>query len=92
MIRSLEALGVWVVDGKSILEHARAIESAGEIRAFRASLATREQSVRALSHAAIPSRETVCAHKCSKARAGALAGANAVTGIRRGPIRSTCVA
>ena len=28
MVRSLEALGVRVVDGKSVLEHARAIKSA----------------------------------------------------------------
>ena len=54
MIRSLEALGVRVVDGKSVLEHARAIKSAEEIRAFRASLATCEQSVRSLYGFAVP--------------------------------------
>ena len=54
MIRSLEALGVRVLDGKSVLEHARAIKSAEEIRAFRASLATCEQSVRSLREFAVP--------------------------------------
>ena len=54
MVRSLEALGVRVVDGKSVLEHARAIKSAEEIRAFRASLATCEQSVRSLYEFAVP--------------------------------------
>ena len=54
MIRSLEALGVRVVDGKSILEHARAIKSAEEIEAFRASLSTCEQSVRSLYEFAVP--------------------------------------
>ena len=39
-----------------------------------------------------PSRRATWAQSCSKARAGALAGANAVTGIRRGPICSTSVA
>ena len=51
---SLAALGLRVVDGKSILEHARAIKSAEEIRAFRASLATCEQSVRSLYEFAVP--------------------------------------
>ena len=54
MVRSLEALGVRVVDGKSVLEHARAIKSAEEIRAFRTSLATCEQSVRSLHEYAVP--------------------------------------
>ena len=54
MVRSLEALGVRVVDGKSVLEHARAIKSAEELRAFRASLATCEQSVRSLHEFAVP--------------------------------------
>ena len=54
MVRSLEALGVRVVDGKSILEHARAIKSAEEIKAFRASLATCEQSVRSLYEFVVP--------------------------------------
>ena len=54
MVRSLEALGVRVVDGKSVLEHARAIKSAEEIMAFRASLATCEQSVRSLYEFAVP--------------------------------------
>ena len=54
MVRSLEALGVRVVDGKSVLEHARAIKSAEEIRAFRASLATCEQSVRSLYEFTVP--------------------------------------
>ena len=54
MVRSLEALGMRVVDGKSVLEHARAIKSGEEIRAFRASLATCEQSVRSLYEFAVP--------------------------------------
>ena len=54
MVRSLDALGVRVVDGKSILEHARTIKSAEEIRAFRASLATCEDSVRSLHEFAAP--------------------------------------
>ena len=53
MVRSLEAQGR-VVDGKSILEHARAIKSTEEIRAFRASLATCEQSVRSLYGFVVP--------------------------------------
>ena len=54
MVRSLEALGIRVVDGKAVLEHARAIKSAEEIRAFRASLATCEHAVRALYELAVP--------------------------------------
>ena len=54
MVRALEKQGTRVVDGKSVLEHARAIKSAEEIRAFRASLATCEQSVRSLHEFAIP--------------------------------------
>ena len=54
MVSSLNTLGVRVVDGKSVLEHARAIKSAEEIRAFRASLATCEQSVRSLYEFAVP--------------------------------------
>ena len=54
MVRSLEALGVRVLDGKSVLEHARAVKSAEEIRAFRASLATCEQSVLSLYGFAVP--------------------------------------
>ena len=54
MIRSLAALGMRVDDGKSVLEHARAIKSAEEIRAFRVSLATCEQSVRSLYGFAVP--------------------------------------
>ena len=54
MVRSLEALGIRVVDGKSVLEHARAIKSAEEIGAFRASLATCESAVRSLYEFAVP--------------------------------------
>ena len=54
MVRSLEALGIRVVDGKSVLEHARAIKSAEEIGAFRASLATCEASVRSLREFVVP--------------------------------------
>ena len=54
MVRSLETLGVQVVDGKPVLEHARAVKSAEEIRAFRASLATCEDSVRSLHEFAAP--------------------------------------
>ena len=54
MVRSLEAQGVCVADGKSVLEHARAIKSAEEIRAFRASLATCERSVRSLHEFVVP--------------------------------------
>ena len=54
MVRALDALGTRVVDGKSVLEHARAIKSAEEIRAFRASLATCEASVRSLHEFAVP--------------------------------------
>ena len=54
MIRALETLGTRVVDGKSVLEHARTIKSAEEIKAFRASLATCEQSVRSLYEFAVP--------------------------------------
>ena len=54
IVRSLTALGMRVVDGKSILEHARAIKSAEEIGAFRTSLATCEESVRSLYEFAAP--------------------------------------
>ena len=54
MVRSLDALRVRVADGKSVLEHARAIKSAEEIRAFRASLATCEASVRSLHEFSVP--------------------------------------
>ena len=54
MIRSLEDLGTRVVDGKQVLEHARAIKSAEEVAAFRASLATCEQSIRSLYAFAVP--------------------------------------
>ena len=54
MIRSLDDLGTRVVDGKQILEHVRAIKSAEEVAAFRASLATCEQSIRSLYAFAVP--------------------------------------
>ena len=54
MIRALDTLGTRVVDGKSVLERARTIKSAEEIRAFRASLATCEQSVRSLHEFVVP--------------------------------------
>ena len=54
MIRALETQGTGVVDGKAVLEHARAIKSAEEIMAFQASLATCEQSVRSLHEFAVP--------------------------------------
>ena len=54
MVRALEKLGTRVLDGKSVLEHARAIKSAEEIAAFRASLDTCEQSVRSLYEFAVP--------------------------------------
>ena len=54
--------------------------------------ACRTQTPSILRHPGTPSRPATWVHSCSKARAGALSGANAVTGIRRGPICSTCVA
>ena len=54
MIRALADLGTRVVDGKSVLEHARAIKSPEEVKAFRASLATCEASVRSLHAFAVP--------------------------------------
>ena len=48
MVRALDRLGRRVVDGKSVLEHARAIKSDEEIQAFRVSLRTCEQSVLSL--------------------------------------------
>ncbi|MDE0391128.1 MAG: Xaa-Pro peptidase family protein [Rhodospirillales bacterium] len=54
MIHALDELGTRVVDGKQVLEHARAIKSAEEIGAFRASLATCEESVRSLHAFAVP--------------------------------------
>ena len=54
MVRALEKLGTRVLDGKSVLEHARAIKSPEEIAAFRASLDTCEQSVRSLYEFAVP--------------------------------------
>ena len=54
MVWALGEQGTRVVDGKAILEHARAIKSAEEIAAFRASLATCEESVRSLYEFAVP--------------------------------------
>lgn len=54
MLWALREQGTRVVDGKSILEHARAIKSAEEIAAFRASLATCEESVRSLYGFVVP--------------------------------------
>ena len=54
MVRALDAIGTRVVDGKSVLEHARAIKSTEEVKAFRASLATCEASVRSLHEFAVP--------------------------------------
>ena len=54
MVRALDGLGRRVVDGKSILEHARAIKSEEEIAAFRASLRTCEQSVHSLHGFIVP--------------------------------------
>ncbi len=54
MVWALAEEGIRAVDGKAILEHARAIKSAGEIAAFRASLATCEESVRSLYGFAVP--------------------------------------
>ena len=48
MVWALSRRGRRVVDGKSVLEHARAIKSEEEIAAFRASLRTCEESVRSL--------------------------------------------
>ena len=54
MIGSLEKLGLRVADGKAVMEHARAVKSAEEIRAFRMSLSTCEQAVRSLYEFAVP--------------------------------------
>ena len=54
MVRALDGLGRRVVDGKSVLEHARAIKSEEEIAAFRASLRTCEQSVLSLHEFVAP--------------------------------------
>ena len=54
MVWALREQGTRAVDGKAILEHARAIKSAEEIAAFRASLATCEDSVRSLHGFAVP--------------------------------------
>ena len=54
MVRALDGLGRRVVDGKSVLEHAKAIKSTEEIAAFRTSLRTCEQSVLSLHQFATP--------------------------------------
>ena len=54
VVRTLDRLGRRVVDGKSILEHAKAIKSEEEIAAFRASLRTCEESVRSLHEFVAP--------------------------------------
>lgn len=54
MINSLGERHCQAIDGKSILEHARAIKSAHEIAAFRRSLKTCEDSVRSLHEYAVP--------------------------------------
>ncbi|MCY4395317.1 MAG: hypothetical protein OXC10_09300 [Rhodospirillaceae bacterium] len=54
MVWALGEQGTRAVDGKAILEHARAIKSADEIAAFRLSLATCEASVRSLHGFAVP--------------------------------------
>ncbi len=53
-VRALEAEGLEVVDGKPVLERARAIKSAEEIRAFVASLRACEASVAAMRAALAP--------------------------------------
>ena len=54
MIGSLEKRGMRVADGKAVLEHARAVKSAEEVKAFRMSLSTCEQAVRSLYEFAAP--------------------------------------
>ena len=54
MVRALDELGRRAVDGKSVMERARAVKSAEEIAAFRASLRTCEQSVRSLLEFVVP--------------------------------------
>ena len=54
MVWALGEQGTRVIDGKAIMEHARAIKSAEEIAAFRASLSTCEESVRSLYEFAVP--------------------------------------
>ena len=54
MVSALDALGRKVVDGKSVLELARSVKSAEEIKAFRYSLRTCENAVRSLYEFAVP--------------------------------------
>ena len=54
MVQALDRLGRRVVDGKSILEHARAVKSEEEIAAFRASLRTCEECVLSLHEFVAP--------------------------------------
>ncbi len=51
---ALQALGLELVDAKSVLERARAIKSLEEVRAFKRSLETCEASVAAMRAALVP--------------------------------------
>ena len=58
-VKAFEAQGIELADGKPVMEHARAIKSLEEVRAFKASLAVCEAGVAAMRAALRPGmRET----------------------------------
>ena len=74
IVQALDSAGIIVVDGKPIMEHARAIKSSHEIDAFKASLATCAESVAVMRDAIRPgmreSEALACLLQASIARGG----------------------
>jgi len=73
-LRALEALGIAIGDGQEVMEHARTIKSADEIKAMRCAIATCEAGMRAMQDALRPgiSEQALWAelHKANIARGG----------------------
>jgi len=73
-LRALEATGIAIGDGQAVMEHARTIKSADEIKAMRCAIATCEAGMRAMQAALRPgiSEQALWAelHKANIARGG----------------------
>ena len=90
-----ERIEIISVDGKAYPAECVALPSTTERRRSREGSSPRSRrgtDPLGRRYSGTPSRPATWAQSCSKARAGALPGANAVTGNRRGPICSTSVA
>ena len=90
-----ERIEIIGVDGKAYPAECVELPSTTERRRSREGSSPRSRrgtDPLAKRYSGTPSRRATWAQSCSKARAGALPGANAVTGNRRGPICSTSVA